>query len=389
MHVFFVTQWFPTDEKPYYGIFILEHARAVAQMHQVSLLHIKGVNPRLSKSVEITTQAAEPNLEIYHLSYRRNTIPFTTWTRELAGAKQVFDQCTRRAGQAEIIHANVWNTADVALYLARSADIPVVLSEHSSAYTRKLFSPLNERRMRFLMNRVDMILPVCDSLGKAIQAYGIKRPMVPVSNVVDTEIFYPAEGGSSAIGNDRQIALVARLDEEKAIYLAIQAMANLQQRGVYLHLQIVGDGPEEASLKSLTHELGLDDWVHFNGYRSKTDLAQLLRRSSLFLLTSLWESQPVVILEALACGIPVVAPAIGGIPEVVNGDCGMLFRRGDLADLTDKLSILLARYSEYNPERIRHYALESFSKPVISKQLDVLYQRVIDKYHVRRQKPDI
>jgi glycosyltransferase involved in cell wall biosynthesis len=191
------------------------------------------------------------------------------------------------------------------------------------------------------MNRVNLILPVSNALGKAMCEYGISRPMLNIPNVVDPDVFYLASSGEQVTSPYREITLIARLSEEKAVHLAIQATALLQQRGIYYQLQIAGDGPERAHLEALVADSNLSDWVHFHGYLPKNELARLLRRSSAFLLTSLWETQSVVLLEALSSGLPVVAPATGGIPEVITAECGLLFQPGNLEDLVNKLHALL------------------------------------------------
>ncbi len=381
MHIFFITQWFPTVKQPYYGIFILEQARAVAQVNHVSLMHILGVDPTVDQPIQITTRSDNPGIDVYTLSYQRPTIPFTTWIRQVKGARKVFGMASKNHGSPDIIHANVSNTADISVILGRLAAIPVVLSEHSTAYARKLYTPSQIRRIRFFMNRVDLIMPVCNALGQYIRGYGITRPMLTVPNVVDSDIFSPALSGEQVSTPFREITLIARLNKEKAVHLAIQATAKLQQQGIYYHLQIAGDGPEEAYLRSLVDTLGLSKWIHFHGYLPKIELAKILKRSSLFLLTSLWENQPVVILEALTCGLPVLAPAISGIPEVVTTECGLLFKPGDVEDLVSKLRYLITNLTNYDAQVIHQYATDHFSPVVVGNQLDSIYRQIIEGHH--------
>ncbi|NJD59596.1 MAG: hypothetical protein C3F13_00125 [Anaerolineales bacterium] len=381
MHVFFVTEWFPTEQRPYYGIFILEHARSIAKLHKVSVLYIHGVDSASSSSIQITSRIENQNLTIYQLSYRRLIIPGSTWIRQLNGAWQVFKRSTQDASRPDIIHANVNNTADVAVVLGRLANIPVVLSEHSSAYARNRLKPSQIPLIRYFMNRVDVILPVCDSLGRQMRSFGITRPIVPVQNVVDMDIFYPATDGEQVVSTYCEITIIARLSEEKAVHLAIQGIARLHQQGIRVVLNIAGDGPERQNLETLTKDLGLSEWVRFHGGLPKSQLADMLRRSSVFLLSSTFESQPAVILEALACGLPVVAPDIGGIPEVITPAVGLLFRSGNVDDLVSKLRSVLDNLSAYNSAHIRQYAVAHFSPEVVSTRFDQIYQQVNNDRH--------
>jgi glycosyltransferase involved in cell wall biosynthesis len=316
-------------------------------------------------------------------------IPRTSWIRQLIGARQGFNLATKNFGRPDIIHANVYDTAGVSIFLGSLAKIPVVLSEYSSAYGRKRIKPAQIPLMRFFMNRVDVIMPDSSALGQTIRSYGINRPMVTVHNVVDTGIFYPASPGEQVVNPYREIVLIARLSEEKAVHLAIQALARLQQHGIYLYLHIAGDGPERGRLETLGEDLGLSAWIHFHGFLSKDELAKILRRSSAFVLTSLWESKPVVILEALTCGLPVVAPSIGGIPEIITPACGNLFQAGDIDDLASKMINLLTNLGSYDTQVIHNYAVDNFSAVVISNQLDRVYRKVIENRHAFDHVPGI
>ncbi len=381
MHIFFITQWFPSAKYPIYGVFILEHAKAVSRMHKVSLLNIRGVDQSLAQPIQVTPEQVQPNLTIYHLSYRHPIIPFTSWLRKYAGAYQVFSSATKQFGHPDVIHANVNNTAGVSVLLGLLANNPIVMSEFSSAYGRKLFMRWRIPLMRFLMNRIDLIMPDSAALSEHIRAYGIRRPMKVVHNVVDTDLFSPAAQGEQVTNPQREIAIIARLSKEKAVQLAIQVLCNLHAQGKPVRLHIAGDGEEREQLEALVRDLNLTEWVIFHGFQPKSELARLLRQSSVFLLTSLWESKPVVILEALSCGLPVVAPALGGIPEVITPTFGMLFKPGDLDDLTSKLGSVLSRLDEYDPQAIRKYAVDNFSQAAVGKSLNEIYQQICTNRH--------
>jgi hypothetical protein len=112
VNVFFITHWFPTANQPSYGIFILEHARAVARTHTVTLLHILGVDPTLKQPIQILPTENYPGIMVYQLSYLHPKVPYTTWIRRIMGAMQVFEMASEKYGHPNIIHANVNNTAD-------------------------------------------------------------------------------------------------------------------------------------------------------------------------------------------------------------------------------------------------------------------------------------
>ena len=98
-----------------------------------------------------------------------------------------------------------------------------------------------------------------------------------------------------------------------------------------LELLVLGDGPERARLERQARALGLSDRVRFLGAGTRDDVIRLFRGADVALLTSAWENLPHTLLEALAVGTPVIATAVGGIPEVVrDGENGLLVPAGDI-----------------------------------------------------------
>ena len=143
-----------------------------------------------------------------------------------------------------------------------------------------------------------------------------------------------------------RITMVARLDEPKDHEALLNALATLSDRD--WELDLIGDGPGEDTLRDKTRQLGLENRIRFLGLRRDVDV--LLAESQMFVLTSRWEGFPRSILEAMRAGLPVVASAVGGIPESVDEDVtGYLVPRGDADKLVERLAHLID-----NPdERVR------------------------------------
>ncbi len=133
------------------------------------------------------------------------------------------------------------------------------------------------------------------------------------------------------IGEDFRLLTVARLVEVKGVEYALRALAILLPKIPRLRYQIAGDGPKRQQLESLSRQLGLSDTVQFLGTVSQEQAAALYERAHVFVLPSIVtdageeEGQPVVLIEAQASGLPVIATAIGGIPESLDdGKSGIL-----------------------------------------------------------------
>ena len=137
------------------------------------------------------------------------------------------------------------------------------------------------------------------------------------------------------------LLFVGRLAGVKGVPILLEAMAALKARHPALRLVLIGDGPERATLEALAKPLG--DSVSFLGYRSQSEVAEALAQADVFALPSFAEGVPVVLMEAMAAGVPVVATQIAGIPELVrHGDSGLLVPPGDAEALTEAIDALLA-----------------------------------------------
>jgi glycosyltransferase involved in cell wall biosynthesis len=135
------------------------------------------------------------------------------------------------------------------------------------------------------------------------------------------------------------VGTVGRLSEQKRQDVLLRAFAQLPRQDA--RLLVVGDGPRKQELQELAAGLGIGQRVHFVGYQPQT--APYLKLMDIFALSSHIEGMPLVIIEAWAAGVPVVASRVGGVPEMIkDGRNGILFPAGDVTTLTAVLSRLLA-----------------------------------------------
>jgi glycosyltransferase involved in cell wall biosynthesis len=143
------------------------------------------------------------------------------------------------------------------------------------------------------------------------------------------------DAARGALGLDGvTLAAAGRLTRQKALADAFAAVARVD--GV--SLVVAGDGPERGALERRAAELGLDGRVRFVGPLARTEVLTLFRAADAALLSSAWENLPHSVVEALAVGTPVVATAVGGVPEVVrDGENGLLVAPGDVAALADAI----------------------------------------------------
>jgi glycosyltransferase involved in cell wall biosynthesis len=142
-------------------------------------------------------------------------------------------------------------------------------------------------------------------------------------------------------GKGRRLLFVGRLAAVKGVPVLLDAVAQLSQDHPDAELVIAGDGPDRQRLESRAKDLGISDRVRFLGYQSQSQVRKLLRETDVFAMASFAEGVPVVLMEAMAAGVPVVATRIAGVPELVDdGACGFLVPPGDTEALAERISLL-------------------------------------------------
>ena len=154
----------------------------------------------------------------------------------------------------------------------------------------------------------------------------------------------PSDYGSQRVeGPGANLLFVGRLEPAKGAPILIEAFAAVLPRHPQARLTIVGDGSARAALEAQALALGIAPSVRFLGYQPQKSVAQLLGDADVFVLPSFAEGLPVVLMEALASRVPVIATQIAGVPELVqDGISGFIVPPGDLAGLTERMDRLLA-----------------------------------------------
>ncbi len=139
----------------------------------------------------------------------------------------------------------------------------------------------------------------------------------------------------------KRLLFVGRLAAVKGVPVLLEALAALRERHPEMRLTLVGDGPERGALEAAARNLGLQERTAFLGYLSQEAVAEQLARHDLFVLPSFGEGVPVVLMEAMAARLPVIATAVGGVGELVDPGCGLLVPPGDSEALARAIDALL------------------------------------------------
>ena len=282
----------------------------------------------------------------------------------------------RAAFPFDLIHAHfIYPDGAVAHHLSRRYGVPFVVTEHAP-WTGWLDRRGVARAAVPAARASAAILAVSTSVEGTIRSYvgdGPRVEVVPVGVDGDTFCLGPGERVSD------QILFVGFINYMKGVDVLLEAMRLLRERGAPGRVVGVGGGfyrntlRQEHELRGLARELGLDDRVTFIGRQPREEVARLMAESAVVVLPSRAESFGAVLVEALACGTPVVATHCGGPEDIVTEEVGELVPVGDPEALADALSRALGDRGRYGRERLRTYALERFSWDLIAGRIHELY----------------
>lgn len=258
--------------------------------------------------------------------------------------------------------------------IVRKAGASLTLHKHGRFSTTR-----SDARIGEIVDSVDKVIFCSEFLDVATRKRlpDFKHSAI-VRNGADTELFYP----SSEKPAERKLPVVlfaGRMNKDKGVHIFTAAMRLLQERGVAVEARIVGASSFGGS-KPTPYVNELVDTapqnVKFIGYRSGKDLADEFRAADAFCCPSIWQDPfPMVNLEAMACGLPVVATKVGGIPEAFREGGGLLVEPNSPEQLADAVSTLL--HNEAARNEIAREGYQSFVKNFTWSAVRDQYQQVV------------
>ena len=371
MNVLFLTTNWPRPDSPVDGVFVREHARAAAAVADVRVVHLERAAGRGLVDLRQVPGEEPP---VWRARYRRFGKPISV-AGFLLGPLVAGHRLERSGWRPTVIHAHSFLSALPALALGRRLGVPVAYTEHWTVFLPENpaeLAPPMRLAARIALRGADVVLPVSETLGEALRRLEPKARIRVVPNVVDEQVFTP--DGPRAASGPRRLLTAGLLDtERKGVDVLLEALALLPERDGIV-LDVVGDGSLRPRYEELAERLGIRQAVTFHGLKPKSELATLMRSADLFVLASRYENNPCVVLEAMASGLPVVATAVGGVPEVVAPESGRLAAPLDPRSFAAAIEDALA--GDFDRQAIAKRARESFGRPAIARRLAEVYEEL-------------
>lgn len=364
-----VTRYFPSSGEPMQGRSLYETLRIVAHSAEVRVFYPNAdypafLRPRSRTYDKLNSLFSPPGVKVSYFNYPALPLlsrPLNGWM-----AARTLLPHVRAYAPDLVLGCFLYPEGYAALKIGRALDVPVVVKSIGSDINRT-GGLLSARHTRFVLREADAVFTVSDDLRRKAVAMGAPPSRTrTVHNGYDLSVFHPGDRRQARerLNIDpgcQAIVYVGRLDLQKGLRELVEAAALLHPSRRALHFYLVGHGPDKASIESAIFTRGAVGYVHLAGDCAFDEVAVWMAAADLVTLPSYMEGCPNVIIEAQACGRPVVATDAGGIPEILSGACGRLVPPRDAVRLAEALGAVLD--SSWDPAAIAAQANRSWDAP--------------------------
>ena len=367
-HIVFLARWYPHRYDPMLGLFVQRHAEAAAQYDDISVIYTHA-DDQISKKFDIVDETIN-NIRTIHVYYRRSWSKTISLFRFFRANKLAL----KRLPQPDIIHVHILTRLGlVALRQKRLHGTPYIITEHWSRYLpgNDFSGFLRKKLTKTVVKNASAVTTVTDILAKAMQSHGLHNEnYIVVPNVVDINVFKPQPHHNEV---PKIIHVSCFENKSKNITGLIDALQILEDRGVAFQCVFIGDGIDFPMINDYVKKLKHQENIRFTGVLEGQEYIDKLSSGDFLVLSSNYETQGVVLLEAFACGLPVVSTNVGGIPEIVNESNGILVPPQEPEKLADAMQTMLQTYKNYDTNVLREGVIKKFSNETVGKLLNHIY----------------
>ncbi|REJ64467.1 MAG: glycosyltransferase family 4 protein [Planctomycetota bacterium] len=392
MHVLFVCSWYPHAENPVCGCFFQEQAEFLAAAgHEVGVFALDqpisgppGMGSKLwsvAEAIQPVAFEVEGALRVGRSSLSYDRLDRRRFFRHLRleAAKKSVENYIEQFGRPDVVHAqSLLNAGPYAAEISSATSIPWVFTEHFTG-----FLPGCAASQRYLATKLPGIrrAVISSSGGAAVgpdladavaRTLGCPRPRI-IPNAIDTKLFCEAPLDRERADEEFLIASVGSLRTKKNFGGLIHAFAEAFPKPDNCRLVIAGIGELEHSLREEIAKLELNDRVTLAGGLDRPEVARLFQDAQLIVSASHVETFGVTMIEAMACGTPVLATRSGGPEHFVEPHVGSLIDVGNHGQLVNGLRAMRSNIDQYDAAEIRAYAEQHYGPASLARNLRDFY----------------
>jgi glycosyltransferase involved in cell wall biosynthesis len=387
-NLLWLTEWFPTRVQPYAGDGIERRAKAASIYNRIHIIHVKkdtGLRfPQLAVEERVYNANCRAMIYYYpsvrHLS-RLLDIVLSNFYFVRLHFKAV-RSFKRNYGKPEGIQVNVtMKNGLIALYYRWVCGIPYIVVEGNGFFLPEAKPNFIDENsiFRFLtrtiLRRSSLLVTVSDTLARSMINRAGRMQFLTIPSVVDSSIFYPSPYPIPGPSGCFRFMHVSSLDYPKNFEDIMQALKLVIQQGYRTEMRV--HGPDRPQLKKMVSDLALEDAVTFLQEAPQTVIADSMRWAHAFILYSRYESFGNVIIEANACGLPVIVSDYPTFREIIiEGVTGITAAGKNPKALAEKMIFTMDNYQSFNTTLIAAATIEKYGFDSIGRQLDEVYKKI-------------
>lgn len=385
--ILWLVSWYPNKLSPYNGDFIKRHAEAVSLYEDVQVIYVvRDLTGVITKNIliEESNKGGFAEKVIYYHSLITGVSLFDKYLSERKYRK-LYKEAIRKylveSGNPILTHVHVgMKSGAIANWLKEDKDIPYVVSEHWSGFFDDADDKITDQPFyiqsawKKVITNSSGFSAVSKSLANALKKHFYLAVVNVIPNVVDTSIFHPVDRNIQAI----RFVHISGLEELKNVTEIIKAFTIILKSYPSAMLDIVG--PENTLLKQFIQSEELEKSILFHKEVPQQQLVEFVQQSTALILYSKYETFGCVIIEANACGIPVIVSDIPVFHETVTeGINGLFAAPNNPAALANKMMEIINNRSSFDNKAIAETTASRYNYETVGKQFSDWYSEILLK----------
>lgn len=402
-HIVFLARWYPHRYDPMFGLFVQRHAEAAALFNDITVIYCQqtcrdaSITPEKNEQSVIDTSNHHTNkkfeivrtlennvdtIRVYYKKPKNKILSLLRFYRAnmigLRLSKSPVETHGRVSKKTDLIHVHVLTRLGVIAWIQKLLHkTPYIITEHWSRYLpgndfsgflRKIFT-------KIVVRNAKTVTVVTENLGNAMKSHGLRNDnYVILPNVVNLDLFH-INCKDVSHTSTKIIHISCFEDKSKNISGLLESLKMIDDKGIDFQCTLIGDGMDFDLMKTKAEELQLINKVSFTGLLEGQALADELASGDFLVLSSNYENMPVVILEALASGLPVVSTNVGGIKEMIDETKGILVEPRDKEALAEAIMKMIETHQNYDAEFLRNSVIERYGYESVGRFLDKIYKK--------------
>ena len=379
-HIVFLARWYPHRYDPMFGLFVQRHAEAAALFNDITVIYCHAcerqqdnkTTRQQAKKFEIV-RTNENNVDTIRVYYKKPKNKIQSLIRFYRANMMALKIGRDKSRPYDLIHVHVLTRLGVIAWIQKLLHkTPYIITEHWSRYLpgndfsgffRKLLT-------KVVVRNAKCVTAVTEYLANAMKKHGLKNDnFVILPNVINIDMFHISEKNN----NPCKIIHISCFEEKsKNISGLLESLRIVKDNDIDFRCVLIGDGIDFEMTKEKAQDLQLLDKVTFTGVLEGDVLADELSSGDFFVLSSNYETMSIVVIEALASGLPVVSTDVAGVKGIIENK-GIIVQPRNSEALAEAIIKMIETHKNYDPVSLRNSVIEKYSYESVGRFLDSIY----------------